>query len=239
MHLENKMRICILGNSHLGALKRAWDRIGSEYDNIAIDFFGGRSNTLSGLVVENDCLVASNQGLKRSIEFTSGGISSVDPELYDVFLVYGLGFHLRGVPLSKGYSSAFLRDFARERFASTISYYLVSGLRTITGKVTYVGHVPLSADYDEAEVSLTDDYTAVFDVYKNVIEDMVERVFLVRQPEETILNGRSTKSEFSKNSKRMAVGASNDNALHPETDIGHMNDDFGELWLRNFLKQVA
>lgn len=218
----------------MGALKRAWDRTNINKECVEFVFFGGRSNTLKDFVFRDGKLVAGNDKLKKSIEFTSGGISEVDFESYDVFVVYGLGFHVRDYSGFKNFSSSFLSDLAFEDFSNSLAFSLISSIRAGTIKRVYAGHVPLAAASPDGTADLRlGDYDFSFDFFRNALEKNKD-VVLVKQPAETIFKNSYTKYCYSKGSKRMAVGASNDNAFHPETDVGHMNDQFGELWLKAF-----
>ncbi|MFT4075126.1 MAG: hypothetical protein QM647_06300 [Asticcacaulis sp.] len=62
---------------------------------------------------------------------------------------------------------------------------------------------------------------------------------VIPQPHETIVDGCKTEARFSVGSRRLSVGSFIDDELHPESDLSHMNEAFGELWLRQFLTQLA
>jgi hypothetical protein len=44
---------------------------------------------------------------------------------------------------------------------------------------------------------------------------------------------------LSQGSKPLAVADRYDDEVHPEDDYYHMNDEFGKIWLRDFLRGVA
>lgn len=222
----------------MGALKRAWDKIYDRHPDMDLCFFGGRSNTLKDLLVVAGKLSAGNRKLKRSLEFTSGGLSEIDPDSYDIFLVYGLGFYVRDLPDDKRFSSSFLAEFASERVRNSVSYNLISSLRAITKKTIYVGHVPLASRAEGSDVGVEWSYESAFEIFKSSLSGFGD-VTLVKQPGVTIVEGFYTKVDYTQGSRRMAVGAANDNVQHPETDFGHMNDDFGEIWLTEFFKYLS
>jgi len=71
-----RLRICIIGNSHVGALKEAWDDIGSDHASLDVTFFAARGDRLKDLVVNGNTLRADGPGatpLKKFMAFTSGG----------------------------------------------------------------------------------------------------------------------------------------------------------------------
>lgn len=232
------MKICILGNSHIGSLKRAWDLIEKNYPSVSITFFGGRSNTLSELYSEKNKLVTDSKKLKNSFEFTSGGVSEVEESLYDVFLVYGLGFNCNASFLNEEFSENFKKEILKEAYKMTTSYHVASCLRSITSKKIYIGHVPLPSFEGEKSPHHKKNYEEIYDIYNFLIDENM-KLSLIKQPCITIDSDNYTKSHFAKGSKRLAVGASNDNELHPLTDTGHMNDDFGKIWMESFLERFT
>jgi hypothetical protein len=65
-------RLCFVGNSHLGALKRAWKRIGSEFPDIEVSMFGAAGSSFRDVVVEGDMIVATSRAAARSFRATGG-----------------------------------------------------------------------------------------------------------------------------------------------------------------------
>ena len=82
-----KKNICVLGNSHVGALKRAWDLMPEWHQEYNLVFFTARSNGLGGLFLIDNKLVPKTDRLKRTITYTSGGKSEIDIVEYDLFLI--------------------------------------------------------------------------------------------------------------------------------------------------------
>ena len=60
---------------------------------------------------------------------------------------------------------------------------------------------------------------------------------LVMQPLSTIVDGMHTRIDFSRGSRRLLVQDRKHEVLHPVEDRGHMNDEFGKLWLELFFKE--
>ena len=239
------MKICIIGNSHVGALKRAWEKHfdWAETKKVSITFFAARGRKLNRLKYKDGMLIAKTEQLKKMLSFTSGGESFIDLNAYDVLLLYGLGT----APYYANdlfYSEAVIGDFIKE-YSSTSSLALKI-LRLIPqdlGKKIYIGHDPMGAGKSRANRLL--DECANND-YERGISLVNNRIFnphgakLLGQPSQTIAaSGRNTISTYSKGSKRLAAGAANDTRLHPETDSSHMNESFGEAWLDHFLLHIA
>src|SRR6185436_10196296 len=83
-----QMRLCILGDSHVGAWKLAWDEISSTIDGVSINFFAGPGGLLKSLEAVGGKLVATRPKLEKYF-VTTGGTASIDPDDYDAFGILG------------------------------------------------------------------------------------------------------------------------------------------------------
>lgn len=229
------MKICVIGNSHVGALKRAWDSMPDRHQWANINFFAARGRGLEGLVVNDGKLVPETGFLKRSLEFTSGGKQVIDPNEYDILLVYGL--HANGLFISpkRHYSVAVLKQAANDHVTGTLSFNIIRKIRELTDKKIFTGHNPLRA-FRGKEVKVVEPEAYLFglEVMNNFVYSSIGSE-LVAQPLHTIVNGRFTSPLFSQGSKRLSIGDKHDDEHHPENDCGHMNDEFGAEWLSSFL----
>jgi hypothetical protein len=232
------MNICILGNSHVGALKRAYDKISTDYPDIQITFFAQRGYDLTELDVDNGKLVANSDVLRQAIMFTSGGIDSIAPESYDIFLIYALGtkpnFVAPGIYYSSQVKELALADIANNSAAMN----LIKKIRCLTDKPIYLGHDPLPAG--QSNDVPADDHGMYIDGIKKINDHIYQKlnVKLLMQPLETLVSWNRTNINFSSGSERLAVGDVSDAQIHPEDDEIHMNDQFGEMWLIAFLRVV-
>ena len=122
----SKLRTCLIGNSHLAAVKTAWDEHGSA--SFDPSFYGALNRDWSHLVVENGLLVASSSALAKQMQAT-GGATTIDPAQFDAFVLIGfsLSFHRfakvyethrlaehvtrAGAPISPAGLRAAIRDF--------------------------------------------------------------------------------------------------------------------------------
>ena len=89
------LRLCIIGNSHLAAIKLGWSSIASEHPGIQPTFFGSPRATLRELHWRGPVLAARTEPVRRSLRLTSGGQHEIDPRQFDAVLLCGLGFGLR------------------------------------------------------------------------------------------------------------------------------------------------
>lgn len=85
-------RICVLGNSHLGAAKRGWDQIAPAFPGVEVVFFGAPWDLMGELVVDGNALVPGSERLQKKLLRTSGGLDRIIPSAYDKVVLYGLQF---------------------------------------------------------------------------------------------------------------------------------------------------
>jgi hypothetical protein len=231
------MRICVVGNSHVAALKRAWNTIRQEHSGIELTFFAMGSTYMAGLVVDNKRLVANNDKLKAALAFTSGGLSAIDPEYYDLFLVYGMNAKPSFIQNDIFYSSAVRRQALRDLVEETLSFKTILKLRQVTDKKLYIGHNPLRALEKISEKDRTADYEAGISALNNEIFSELN-CELVPQPLTTLIRGAATDVKFTIGSRKLAAGTVGDNQLHQDEDNFHMNDEFGKIWLKDFFRKL-
>lgn len=235
------MRLCIVGNSHIAALKAGWDaEIGAVFPASYPTFFGVRGGGLTRLVVDGGTLTSDNAQIQRELAFTSGGQTRIDPKRFDAVLVYGLCRNVNRQVRNHGvgYSRQALETALLDYWAATSLVGIMQKLRQITDLPIYGGHSPLEAAKDVTESEDTSSYRAF-------LADSNQQVFryldveLIGQPLQTIVNGNATTIGFAIGSQRLAVGAGNDKVPHENTETRHMNADFGALWLRHFLNGLV
>lgn len=86
--------LCVIGNSHIGAIKSGWDQIKAQDKNVSMHFFGSKSQSLSRTFVEDGILKTNDEQIQRSLERT-GGSAEIDLRNYDGFVIVGGGLHLK------------------------------------------------------------------------------------------------------------------------------------------------
>jgi hypothetical protein len=228
-------RVCVLGDSHCGALKRAWDRMASRHAGVMITFFCQRALGLSGLIVAGEELVPDSQELADTLRFTSEGKDRVVPRDYDVFLIYGLGAIVGSFCSDTFYSRAVVTAALRDLVHPSLSFILLMRLRQLSDKPVFVGHPPLPLAGNVATDRCGS--TAYPDRIRlmNLLLYEPLRTRLLPQPPVTIARGEFTDARFSRGSRRLAVGSHDDDELHSDDDNVHMNDEFGSIWMTEFL----
>ena len=136
------MRICVLGNSHVASIKKAWDMMSQDYPDYEFMFFASRGIGLSKLKAEDGKLLPGDDSLRANLAFTSGSNGEIDPSDFDVFLVYGANCR----PYFKTetfYSQTVLQASVEDYTQNSLAINLIKLLRQVTEKKIFLGHNPL------------------------------------------------------------------------------------------------
>ena len=233
------MKICVIGTSHVGSLKRGWANINRNFPGKEVTFFADRGPGLDRLGVCNGVLSPSTAEMARSLEVTSGGKKNIDPAEYDIILIYGAVIDNIGSDNdTQFYSKAVIESILVDSITPTTGFRILKKLRAVTNKIVLVGHAPLPA----ATKIVSDDFPSNYIDRIERINNLIYRPLnskLIMQPVSTIVKGNNTHPALSKGSKQLAVGDSYDDWYHPDGDIIHMNARFGEIWLTEFLNNYA
>lgn len=230
------MKIAVIGNSHIGSLKRGLALMAPAPAH-ELTFFGARSDGLKDLAIDNGMLVTNDAAVRDAIVFTSGGLDHIAPAQFDAFLLYGMEARPFTLPQDRTYSSAVLSRAVSDVFEDTLSHLTLGKIRSVTDKPIFVGHNPMKGaprrDTPQ-DTSALERGTELLN--RTVYADMQARFIL--QPLTTIVNGANSDIAYSQGSRSLAIGDKNDDALHPAIDLNHMNDLFGRLWLEQFFASI-
>jgi hypothetical protein len=227
------MKICILSNSHAAALKNGWDGLSVNYPDIELTFFASRQKGLAGLDLQDCNLIPNNEALLKDISYTSNGSKLIDLNAYDLFLIYGF---LRVPQFDLRYSHACIRQANLDSFNLSLGGKLYRLIRQVTQKPIFIGLVSNPVFYahkKNRENKLTYSHSLKF------LEEAIvaSNLLLIPQPEESLIDNWYTDHKYCIGSKRLDVGDKISKKEHPPHEkIAHMNEEFGQAWLENFLK---
>ncbi len=244
MLLENKIKICIIGNSHVASLKEGWENIKKNYPNLTLTFFAEPNKGLENLIVDKKMLIASTESTKKSIEFTSGGKGYIDPLEYDIFLIYGTYASTYRVRRNIFYSYQVEVSAVEDIIFEGLSYEILKKLKKITHKKIYIGNNPLRALNDE--ISTNNNFETNNEDYLLGIKLMNKYVYksmgtiLLSQPLSTIINGTFiTKKIYSTGSAKLNTSNKQiADRKHSGEDTGHMNREYGAIYLKEFFSSI-
>ncbi len=241
-----KKKVAVLGNSHVGAIKMAWNSVKHHAPNLDLTYFASPGTDLEYLKIQGTKLVPVKEKTKNSIVFTSEGLDCVNTQDFDAFLLYAMGAQPYLPDLRYFYSEEAYRAAIRNRRVTRTMGKVLMLVRKISDKAIFVGENPLissskaeSRDFTNTEKKLEGESVYIAGA------SLSQRLFyedygatLVYQPNETITDGRWTKEEFCKNSKKLDIGEEPHPIPHGKNDINHMNEQYGKLWLKAFLRKV-
>jgi hypothetical protein len=251
------LKICVLGNSHVGSFKLGWDAVKSAHKNVQLDFFASPGASLAEIEIIDGRVVTESAKVLRSFQKT-GGADSFKLADYDAFVLVGLrsGFKwavrnfrkLRPTMIAEEgdqvISNALFGEMLRMFFAETPQSRVLEIIRTHVKVPIFCLPDPLiSRDVVDSEDGAF--YKRIIghnagEVFGAIYRREYDRCFASRakvlfQPEETIVDGFFSEPRFSAGSVRLASMTRE----HDESDHDHMNADFGRLIVNAMLREVA
>lgn len=230
------MKLCVIGNSHVGALKRAWSTRAEAHPEMSVTFFAGRGGSTRAVAVEDGQIVAKTDALRDQFAFTSGGPDRIDPTHFDVFLAYG-GLHgARTGDAAQAVSAAFARRATVERARESMLYKHARLLRDVTDKPVFAAPAPLPAARDGVDPPRIVPLAVEMELIDEALFAPLG-VDLVPQPPQT-RDGEATMGEFAQGSERLESlreGA----GVHGAAETAHMNEAYGDIWLEAFLARLS
>jgi hypothetical protein len=224
------MRIAVLGDSHVAALKSAWQAMAGDHPGTTFTFFASRSDGLSALKAEGAALVAGNATLRGHLRFTSGGLDSIVPGDFDLAVIYGLRFLMSGDD-DGTYSTAVRAAALGDRFATCLALVTLRKLRGISDIPCIVGPSPPTVSPDAAAPPLAaEDLAPVELALQSGVLDALQAT-LVGPPLAALVQPLNTDRRFVDQALTLAVGDDRDGARTRARNQRHMNADYGRLWL--------
>lgn len=236
------MKICIIGNSHVGALKRAWDELFDAEIKLKYEltFFAAKADGISDLELNGNVLAPNSDVIRRSIEFTSGGYGEIKLDNYDAFLIHGL------VPSyfdsNVFYSISAIDRSLNDLYLDSIGYNIYSMITNVFKGPVYLGHPPLKSNEKLESLDYSENHSLL---YSKGIDIVNKKYFgescgkLIKQPACTMsVNQNCTLAKFTKGSTRLELNNKQGHSPHPKNENRHMNSTFGKLWLESFLSII-
>ena len=238
------MNILIIGDSHVGSVKRAYDNVFGNIDNVKFHFVASRNNGLSSIEVRKGVLSSQIPQTMKDVEFTFGSalvdINKLDLDavlLYGMELMIPFGF-VRSV-INEVYSKQFVERSYNE-IRKKFGYRLAIDIASNTSTPVYIASpFPSGKEFHKKK------YRS--ELYARKHEEILvfQEQFLTSlklnyylQPIETFNPDCRTFTEYSTCSKRLSVGDKFDDELHPENDYIHMNDMFAKIFIQSFVKSI-
>jgi len=81
-------RICLMGDSQLGALKMGWRSVAQQFPEIEITFFAGQNADWSGIQIVDGRLAPGSEKLREAFKRSTRGLEEIDAS-YDAYVLCG------------------------------------------------------------------------------------------------------------------------------------------------------
>lgn len=240
------VRICVIGNSHVAALKLGWDQLGA-VAGVNVTFFGSQKDTLDELRADGRRLIPQSDSVRRKFAMTSGGCTEISVDEYDVFVIHGLSLSFHSV----------VNQFVRNGNARDVSFVDVKSVldKSIAVKVGRMlknldRPVLLSSQPFASELSIeggkrnqwvglvdengvpTSDALKILRLYK----EYLRRHEVIEQPIETVAREFLTRVDYAIDSVRLSK---NMTVKHPDADLNHMNAKYGALVMEAIVARIV
>ncbi len=241
-------KICVLGNSHIAALKGGWAD-GGAHDKFTPEFFGALSKGMASLAFIDGKIIPQDAEAAEFFCNISGKENGADPNEYDAFLLCGMGMNLS--PIFNNYggfatpdthhsipdhfvSDTCLQDLLWDHIDNSMMMHCARLVRRITDAPVYLVWQAFFAEnlfdieWRAAQIGPileNNDQEYVVNQMRLVSDRLSTEGFqILHQPLETIAQGIMTKSEFSRGSVLFREGL---DKPHRENDVFHMNSQYG------------
>lgn len=230
------MKLCVIGNSQMAMVKLGWDQISDDFPGVTMAFFGAPGDRLAGLERQGRRLVAADPDLAKRVGFTSGGITAVEPGVYDAVLLAGLNFGL-GAGLAPGYSRAVQESALRDRFSATLCGQICGLVRSAAPQTpVHVMPTPLRRRAGEGGARMQHPYADRLNLARSALLATLGGGSVVGQPPATIIEETWTDDVYGEG----ATGLDQGRGFRSKgaEDTSHMNAAFGEAFLRHWMADL-
>ena len=231
------MKIAIVGNSHLAALKLAVRDDLFRGKRLDVSFWGLPGPEFRSMTYENGRFQTPHKAL--ALKISDGRYESLPVHDFAAIILHGMVLNPSDYLFSLRkasddllcYSTAFLREGLQACIEQAPSWDLVRSLRTDYDRRVLMSCMPLKSE-DSAQFQglsiMADEWNLLNSHIGAILCDI--GVEYVPQPSDTVCDYKYTKREFCVHSVRFAAKLSYE---HPDDDYIHMNGQYGARVLRD------
>lgn len=255
-------RVCMIGNSHVAAMRYAWDEIAEANPGLTVDIFAQHALNLASVELLDDGRLRLPEKpfwhFARNAEAAT--TRAVNLNHFDVFVLVGLAFgpinvfrtfrryHFYGLKSKR--QLGLTRDNFRKAVWQTVeesaALHVATLIHSYTAKPVLLLETPLASEkgFSDADkpsmqswraAAENGDGPALMEIYAEMCAEMKSRnIVLVPQAEETKASAISTLQRFADNAGR--TRSSDD--VRPEDDYLHMNTAYGEIMWRETIAAI-
>lgn len=244
------MHLCVIGNSHLAAMKLGWEQIRPQSGNHMVTFFGCAGSGVQGLTLKEGRLVSDLPKVSDSFKITSGGLSEIE-NIYDAYAVCGLFGTLQMAQIYRNYRTSDLTFGNRHHLLSDFAFETALSEALLALPAIHLPRL-VSESFGKPVLllprpHLSEEVTSELNLWKRLFGNgdgpLLAGYFLratqmaagkfatiIPQPEETTVGGIFTKQIYSTGATRLTKEKE-----MPESDHSHMNGDYGAAVMRTVL----
>lgn len=227
------IRVAVLGDSHVGCIALAARSM--ELGSMRPVFFADVLTQLHGLQVEGALLRAGSANLRHVLRSTSGGLETIDPQDFDLFMLVGLEFEFPFSCLREQFCSrALTEQVVRDQLSSSLAFATLKKLRKVTSRPAWFLHAPLfePRHCERRPEVLT--YARFLELASEVFQPLGG--WVIPQPEATRVEDHCSLPEFSDSPVRLRhIDGS---PLIVEPDNRHKNEAFGRSVIKDLLARL-
>lgn len=241
------MRICLVGNSHLACIKKAWDTRASDFPGVDVRFFASSANSIVDTTVSGSSIIPRTDQVKNSFVLTSGGLDVIVPSDYDAMVLYGFSLNLRQVlqlkdrlAASSGVSSAF-RDKATIYNNPSSSHVYRLRASFSTGRWITCMRPNTAAEPGSSETPV-EQFAGYYGDAQRALVPLFEKFGMeyIQQPVETLASMDETLSHFNLGGYGLGTKpkAEGYTKISVDKNRNHMNDDYGGIMLKSMVDHI-
>ncbi len=257
--MNRPFQLCIVGDSHVAAIKQGWDQIEANWPDVNVRFLAKAANSLSGLVARGTRITLRGAGEKQLLEKTFG-YSAIDVAEIDSFLCAGMMPSIHALvqmqtthklacqahPAEQYVSEAAYAAAYQDMFRDSLLAKVLDVLRQAGARHGFVTLEPCRSSrlLEKQDHPIAGVYHELLSAGEGpVLADLLERTvsrllpegFSYLPPPADLTEQRlMTRREFSVGSTRLLTGQE-----HSENDNKHMNGAYGAALLQAALHRLG
>jgi hypothetical protein len=229
------MRVAVIGNSHIGALKLAISSGLFKSNNLDFVFWGVAGQVFNTTSYESGYFRTSRRDVALTV--SNGQYEALPAREFDAIVFHGppvnlvryLGSLRRSSIDIRLYSLASLQEGLQKWIDRIPTYQLVRSFRTDYDRRVLISPTPLKSEdcgeFDRISVA-AEELALLNTCVSNIIAGIPADY--IPQPPRTVRNHKYTKREYCLNAVRLA----NPSITYPENDPDHMNGRYGACVLQ-------
>lgn len=242
-------RICLIGNSHLAALKHGAEVLGP-IDGVSLEFYGCAGRIFKEFDVDGGFVTPRQEVTRRLWQQTSMGHERIELDRFDQFVIVGFAGPNLANKLVTRYVTHDMGDAARRKLVSTalwvelvrhearreVGVWLASAIARETGRPVKLVPSPrraraiLAVSKQMMRLHASGDAERVCRLYDIACDRLAPGIEMMRQPTVTVVDHLFTNDEFNEGTLGLVAGYE-----QPPFDSSHMNPLYGAICLRELL----